>query len=338
MDPCELTVVIATYNRTSSLLQLLSQLESQTTPPSSFEVVVVDDGSLVPVRSVLEVRAWDFSLQLIEQQNAGQAVARHRGVLAARGRIVVILDDDMSVPPSFLHAHASLHEAGAEVVLGHIRPSLELAKMPLFERFHAAQLALFLEEVRAGKPIQGSALCTGNVSFRRELYLRVDGFDLALKRSEDRELGIRFQAAGARFAFSEQAYSTHGSDHTDLEVWLKRSYLYGVYDAKIGKKHLEDTRNDPWHYVFLVNALSRPLIAVSVFMPDVSKQLARVAFHVADAVATVGLETLALKGATVVFMLEYFRGVRDEAGSAGSSVRSFAAYLKRSRAGMRAAV
>ena len=39
-----------------------------------------------------------YAWTLIEQENTGQARARHKGILQAQGEIVVIVDDDMEMP------------------------------------------------------------------------------------------------------------------------------------------------------------------------------------------------------------------------------------------------
>jgi GT2 family glycosyltransferase len=321
------SIVIATYNRAASLLDLMRDLSAQR-GAGEFDVVVVDDGSRAPVRPQLEAQRFPFRLTVLEQANSGQAVARHRGVGAAQGDVVIIVDDDMALPADFVAGHLDCHRSGADVVLGLIRPAEQLEAMPLFERFHAAQLAGFVADMRAGKPIPGAALCTGNVSFRKRWYERVGGFDLTLKRSEDRDLGIRLQQAGARFTFSERACTTHRSDHADLEVWLKRAYLYGVYDAKIGRKYPDDAYNDPWHYILLIHPLSRSLVLSTVVAPHASRRLSRLAFSVADRVAKRGLERLAIRGATVAYTLEYFRGVRSEYAGVGDAARGFLKFLR----------
>ncbi|HKP63956.1 MAG TPA: glycosyltransferase [Polyangiales bacterium] len=326
------SVVIATYNRAKLLLELLDDLAHQEGMSEGFDVTVVDDGSLQPIEPLLRERNWPFALQVIEQHNTGQARARHAGILASRGDLIVIVDDDMRVAPDFLASHHGLHTRGFEVVLGLIRAPDNLSAKPLFERFHAAQLALFLADMRAGKPIPGAALCTGNVSFRRARYLEVGGFDLSLQRSEDRDLGIRFKKAGARFAFSEHASVTHRSDHTQLEVWLRRAFLYGVYDSRISNKHPDDGYNDPWHYLLLMNPLARPLLLGAVVAPRAGAAVSAVALRMADAIDRLGMERLALKGVTLAYGLNYYRGVRSEHPSLFSAARSLATFFTKPNA------
>ena len=330
--PFSVSVVVSTYNRPELLRELLDALGRQTLAPDRFEVVVVDDGSRVPVAPVLERRRDPYRLTVITQANAGAAAARHAGISRATGDVIVVTDDDMLVPPEFLAAHLEAHEAGHTLVLGQIGYDGSLGDKSLFERFHADQLGRFVRRYRQSPTaVRGVMVCTGNVSFRRADYLAVGGFDRSLDRSEDRELGVRLQKAGAKLYFAERARTTNRSDHTDLELWRRRNYQYGVYDSRIHKKHPERADTDPWHFIFLVNPVSRGLLLLSAASPTVGRVLSRAAYEVAERLdkrraLVPALERVAIAGATLSYGLDYFRGVRDEAGSLTRAAKAFATH------------
>lgn len=326
------SVVISTFNRLGLLQELLDALGQQTLGAEAFEVVVVDDGSREPVAPALAQRADAFELTVLAQANAGAAAARHAGIMQARGEVVVITDDDMLVPPEFLSEHLAAHDAGHTLVLGQIAADQTLGDKPLFERFHAQQLARFVARYREEPTsVRGVMVCTGNVSFRRADYLAVGGFDQSLSRSEDRELGVRLQKAGARLYFAEKARTSHRSDHTDLSVWMRRNYNYGVYDSRISHKHPDRLDADPWHFLFLVNPVSRGLLLTAVAAPPVGRLLSRAAYKAAETVDKVrdvhpAFERAAIAGATLTYGLEYFRGVREEAGSLTNALKDLGTH------------
>jgi glycosyltransferase involved in cell wall biosynthesis len=325
----ELTVVVATYNRAALLKDLVADLQNQTLDAGSFEVLIVDDGSKTPAKPVLEGLTTSYALRVIEQANGGPASARHRGIVEAKGDVILIVDDDMRLPATLLSEHLRRHREGHSVVLGHIRAAPRLHQMPLFERFHAQQLDRQVAAFRSGLPARGVHLCTGNVSFRRAEYLAVGGFDRSLARSEDRDLGIRLERAGARFTFAEDAYTVHESDHTSLEVWLKRAFLYGIYDSRIGAKHDDVPSVSPWRFFFLVHPVSRPLLLATTAVPSAGKVAARGLMALCDWLDEKGLERAALKGTTLVYGIEYFRGMREEAGSLLGAARGLVAYTRK---------
>jgi glycosyltransferase involved in cell wall biosynthesis len=327
------SVVMATYNRKSMLIDLLRDFAAQEgIEQTAFEIIVVDDGSREPVRRDVEALHPPYRVRVLEQTNSGQAVARHRGILAAEGDLVVIVDDDMRVPPEFLAAHREAHAAGIDVVLGLIEPSW----MPtaLFERWHACQLERFAQAVIAGRRrVQGEDLATGNVSFPRQLYLEVGGFDTSLTRSEDRELGLRLAQAGARLGLSARARSVNYTDHANLEIWLKHNFDYGVNDVRICRKHPQAENSDPWKFIFHMQPIARPWLCLAVLWPSMAGALVRALIGASMIADRAGLERLAFAGTALTWGMTYFRGVRAESGSALAAAHGLLAYLrKRQRA------
>ena len=127
----ELSVVIATYNRRPLLERLLGQLAAQSVEPSRYEVIVVDDGSREPVAAWLRPASFPSAVRVLTQANAGAAAARHAGILAAGGALLVLLDDDMQVPAQFLAEHLAAHPPlSHRAVLGRIKADPSIGSMP----------------------------------------------------------------------------------------------------------------------------------------------------------------------------------------------------------------
>lgn len=313
----QISLIVATYNRMGLLTRLLEQLRAQTLPLDLYEVVVVDDGSQEPVRPNLDRLDLPYRLRVETQANIGAAAARHLGVLAARGAIIVITDDDMQVPPDFLRRHLDRHAAGSpKVVLGRIRADPDIAAMPLFERWSAYLFDKMSAQLsNPTPPTNGSYFYTGNVSLRRVDYLAVGGFDASLGHSEDVELGLKLEKHGCQFEFSNEAYVLHGPGPRSAALWLKRAHDYGTFDSRIAKRHPDAPHANPWRFLFELHPLARPFLASAVLFPYLTCPLSTVVLVAAKLVDRLGLSYLAFDLITVVYTMEYFRGVRREAGS-----------------------
>ncbi len=321
------SVVMATYNREGLLRRLLEQLADQTIDPSRYEVIVVDDGSQNDARAILPTLPVRYSLTIERQANAGPAAARQRGIERALGAIVVVIDDDMQVKSTFLERHLARHTDARTVVLGRLRPDQKLSDMPLFERFFARVMAKKGDEWASGDvAVVGQNIYTGNVSFPRALFLEVGGFDVAFRALEDEELGLRFQKAGARFVFANDAETVHGSDWTSMSKWMDRAHRDGVFQTKVARKHPEIAGASPWRHLPHLNPVSRPFMALSLVLPGSSQYLANAAIHAAVAFDKLGLEPVAIAGATFVYGLQYYRGVRHEVGTVLDVARQYRAF------------
>jgi GT2 family glycosyltransferase len=325
------SVVLATYNRLDSLLRLLSSLSAQTLSPSEFEVIVVDDGSKVPVRGHVNASLYAFPIRVIEQENGGPSSARHHGVLEARGEILVLIDDDMDLPSRFLETHLEYHASGVPTaVFGRYASDPKIGEKSIFERYHGVKWDELSRAVASGRvTVDGTLLATGNASMRREDYLRVGGLDFSLPRAEDMALGLDLEEIGVQLVFSDSAYSVHLSDHTEPAKWRGRAFLHGKLEPRIARKHPTMAHADPWRFAFSLPMTGRILCLPSILAPSVGERLAGVAYKAAEEADKLGFERFAMRATGLVFGMEYFRGMRAEAGSAAAMAGSCVRFLRK---------
>lgn len=327
----KLSVVVATYNRLSSLEQLLSQLALQAGLPGPFEVVVVDDGSASPVAPALENRRYPFTLTVHTQQNAGAAAARDVGVRRAQGELVVIIDDDMQVDPDFLRHHLACHADGERtVVIGRIAADDSLATRPLFERWHQALLDRMARQLASGEVVPGGKhFFTGNVSLPRRAFLEVGGFDSTMRQSEDVELGLRLEKAGLKFKFADDAVTRHASDHSALAFFRRRAFRYGGFDRELWRKHPDRREASPWRFWTDLNRLTVPFLATALLAPEMGETLGTAVLAISEAVDRLGAERAAYAGTTLGYSIDYFRGVRSANGTLGATFVELCQHLSR---------
>ncbi|MGA0138986.1 MAG: glycosyltransferase [bacterium] len=103
-SPDSLSVVIPSYNSSSLLKNCLQALELQTASTSSFEVVVVNDGSTDDTAKMLEEFHQQTHLQLrvLHQHRSGPGRARNAGVALARFNWIGLLDADVQADSNWV--------------------------------------------------------------------------------------------------------------------------------------------------------------------------------------------------------------------------------------------
>jgi O-antigen biosynthesis protein len=133
-ESVSVSIVIATCDRPDDLRRCLRGVQHLGSS-RSIDVIVVDNrphsGRTAP--AVAEFP----EVVLITEPRPGVAYARNAGILAARGAIIVTIDDDVSVPPDWLEKLiAPLARRDVMVVTGNVLP-LELATSAqrLFEAY-----------------------------------------------------------------------------------------------------------------------------------------------------------------------------------------------------------
>jgi glycosyltransferase involved in cell wall biosynthesis len=111
------SVVIPAFNAERYIEETLRSALNQTY--KSLEVIVVNDGSTDRTSDIVnDVAANDSRVRLISQGNAGVAVARNRGIEAASGQFIAMLDaDDVWHPDKIALQMDTFHRSGPSVGL-----------------------------------------------------------------------------------------------------------------------------------------------------------------------------------------------------------------------------
>lgn len=102
-----LTLAITTFERPDALAAVLASVGRQRDAPE--EIIVADDGSTDPTRSVIEAfsAAAPFPVRHVRQEHRGARVTRLRNlaIARARGEFIVFVDGDMLLHPDFIADH-----------------------------------------------------------------------------------------------------------------------------------------------------------------------------------------------------------------------------------------
>jgi len=221
-----LSVVIPTKDRAPFVERALASLAAQSTPPD-FEVIVADNGSTDSTPAVVEAaaRRFGYPLRRIAAGNANRALARNAGIEAARGELILFVDDDVWLPPGFLAAHGAAHDASAErAVSGPI-----------------VNVASYDEQPRPGaQNFSNAFFVTCNVSVPKSALERVGKFDESfdLYGWEDTELGLRLREAGVQRGFAWDAYLYHikPPEIETLDVTIRKTIEKAKMAARFVRK------------------------------------------------------------------------------------------------------
>ena len=220
MKDIKLSVLIPTHNRANELTDTLAALKQQSLAGVEYEIIVVDDGSSPPVR--LEESKQDPSCSLVRLEGVERSAARNAGAAAAKGEILVFVDDDITVGRDFLAFHLRAHEEWPDaLVVGSVRLPSDFLSTP-FGRFRQRLEQHGIPQSRGVKTMRN--LCTAaNMSVPRDLFLRLGGFDCLLRSSEDQDFALRHTARTGKIAFIPEAEAVHNDNALDIASYCRRA-------------------------------------------------------------------------------------------------------------------
>jgi glycosyltransferase involved in cell wall biosynthesis len=180
----------------------LASLALQDTGGKPWELVIVDDGSRIPVEEEfaddLQMLLPEVSLTVVRIEGAGnRPAARNIAWQASAAPLSLLIDGDLELPPGLLEAHMSEHETGnADVVMGARINAWMPDASPWQEWFDTRAMG-----TRPAGSFPWKYFITGNLSIPLEILRETGGFDPGIDRygGEDTEFGYRLGQLGTRF-------------------------------------------------------------------------------------------------------------------------------------------
>jgi glycosyltransferase involved in cell wall biosynthesis len=252
-----ISVIIPTYNRSELLPRTLPALAAQQLDADlDYEVVFVDDGSTDDTPALIAAAAAASQhIRCLRIDHTGSpARPRNVGVRAARGSIVVLLDDDVVPDPDLVQQHADFHRrhpAPGEAALGQLYLPDDVRDDPM-SLFHTFPY----HEAAAASHLSYLFFWTCNVSVKTAFMCRFGWFDEdpSLHPLEDMECGYRLEKAGLTLRLLKTATGCHlhklGPDGVAARGRrtgrAQAALIHKVPDLGLQRRFGILTREQPW--------------------------------------------------------------------------------------------
>ena len=97
----QVSFIIPVYNRPDEIQELLQSFEALNTN-TSFEIVIIEDGSTVSSENVVDAYKSKLNISYYFKENSGPGDSRNFGMNRAKGNYYIILDSDCILPENYL--------------------------------------------------------------------------------------------------------------------------------------------------------------------------------------------------------------------------------------------
>lgn len=238
-----LSIVIASYQAREVLARCLASLEAA--PPSvPYEVLVVDDASSDGTAEMVRTRFSDMQL-LCNERNVHYAGSNNRALTLARGRYVLLLNNDTLVPLGaldamrvYLEQHPEVGCVGCRLLNadGSIQWSVKSLPDPMSALFGARSIVtrLFpgnrlsrrhlLHERGSGAPHAAGYVSSAAMMLPRRVMEQVGGLDERLSYHVDADYCKRVWDAGFEVHYLPAAHVVHLNHRGGTQVHARRRF------------------------------------------------------------------------------------------------------------------
>ena len=231
--------IIPVYNRPDEVDELLDSLPRQTL--RDFEVIVVEDGSSVPCKEVVDRYADRLTIHYYNKENSGPGQTRNDGVERAHGEYMLILDSDCIIPENYLkEVEAELQREKADAFGGPDRAHESFSDVQ--KAINYAMTSFFTTGgIRGGKKkLDKFYPRSFNMGVRKDVYQALGGFS-KMRFGEDIDFSIRIFKGGYACRLFPEAWVWH-KRRTDLKKFFKQVHNSGIARINLYKKYPESLK------------------------------------------------------------------------------------------------
>ena len=249
-----ISIIILTNDRPILLRKALRSIRRQTRKP--YEVIIVDDSRTRQEetrRVISEFRALRCSV--VRNTEHSIAYGRSAGMLAARGDIVVYLDDDCEAHPAYLEGFF-VHfqkKSPPDAVVGYIvnaRPDNVYAATQY--AFYQRGIYRYFRDASTPSEIRWGRMLDCEVLGIRRTVLKKVGFVMRHRRyrNDDIDLGLRLLARGKTILF-DPSIVARTTPRVSLSGLWSAAFWNGYSDAATVRAYGIDLRSAPYPLSFL---------------------------------------------------------------------------------------
>ncbi len=233
------SVIIPVFNRPDEVDELLQSLTTQRY--THFEVIVVEDGSSVPCKDVVDKYKEKLDVHYYAKPNSGPGQTRNYGAERSHGDYLLILDSDCILPPGYLEAIE--HELQANPADAFGGPDRAHASFTDIQKAINYSMTSFFTTggIRGGKKKMDKFYPRSfNMGVKRDVYMALGGFS-KMRFGEDIDFSIRIFKGGYRCRLFPDAWVYH-KRRTDLKKFFKQVHNSGIARINLYKKYPESLK------------------------------------------------------------------------------------------------
>lgn len=270
----EISFIIPVYNRPDEIHELLQsflKLEGN----FLFEVLIIEDGSTVPAKAIVEKYIDLLNITYFFKPNTGPGDSRNYGMKRAKGDYFIILDSDCLLPSNYLNAIDSYLKMNNVDFFGGpdaAHPSFS----PLQKAINFAMTSFLTTGGVRGKEAQSKKFQprSFNMGLSKKAFEASGGFG-NIHPGEDPDLSIRLWALGFKSAFIKDAFVYH-KRRISWTKFYQQVHKFGLVRPILNFRYPQYSSLTYWFPSFFIFGL---LLAIILFFLGINFALLCFAFY-----------------------------------------------------------
>lgn len=234
MSDYRLSLIIPLYNRPDEISELLESLRCQAA--LIHEVVIVEDGSTIDARSIVEGFAGELPIHYYFKTNSGPGLSRNYGAERATGDVLIFLDSDCVIPPGYARSvHSELQNNFVDAWGGPDRADVGFSNLQ--KAINYAMTSFFTTGgIRGGnKSLDRFHPRSFNMGISQKVFKQTGGYG-SMRFGEDIDMSLRILNAGFQTRLFPEAFVYHKRRST-FKQFFKQVFNSGMARIHLHQLH-----------------------------------------------------------------------------------------------------
>lgn len=244
MEPLLFSFIIPVYNRPEEIDELLQSF-TQLKGDNDFEIVLVEDGSALDCKSVVDRYKSILNIVYFHKLNSGPGDSRNYGMQRAKGNYFIILDSDCLLPSNYLQI-VTLY-LGQHYVDSFGGPDTAHDTFTNLQKAINFAMTSFITTggIRGGKKeYKDFQPRSFNMGISKQAFEATKGFG-NIHPGEDPDLALRLKKMGFETALIHEAFVYH-KRRVSWSKFYEQVYRFGLARPILNQWHPESKKLIYW--------------------------------------------------------------------------------------------
>jgi glycosyltransferase involved in cell wall biosynthesis len=306
MEPLHFSFIIPVFNRPDEIRELMDSF-TKLKGNSIFEVVIIEDGSTVDCKSIVESYVSKLNISYYFKKNSGPGDSRNYGMKRAKGNYFIFLDSDCLLPMNYLEIVAKNLKRNFVDCYG--GPDAAHDSFSNLQKAINFAMTSFITTggIRGGKNYQKNFQPRSfNMGISKRSFEDSKGFG-TIHPGEDPDLAIRLKKLGYSSALFKEAFVYHKRRISWLRFY-RQVYKFGLVRPILNQWHPETNKFIYWLPTLFSIGFAMALLLLLVFQFKWAIILYMIYFLVAFIIALVTTKNLYIAVQSIIAIFIQFMG------------------------------
>lgn len=240
----QFSFIIPVYNRPDEIQELLQSFVGLKTN-TEFEVVIVEDGSTIPSKNIVDTFKSKLDISYFFKENSGPGDSRNFGMQHAKGNYFIILDSDCILPQNYLfEVENSLKQNYVDCFGGPDAAHESFSDLQKAINFSMTSV-ITTGGIRGNKKsVDRFQPRSFNMGISKEAFLASKGFGL-IHPGEDPDLTMRLWNLGYKTKLIPEAFVYH-KRRISWSKFYRQVHKFGLVRPILNKWHPSTKKVTYW--------------------------------------------------------------------------------------------